>query len=67
MSHLKINYYILKAQILSTSFTYPPVASMWVITPYNCFGTLILPDPVTDPPNGSCYFEPKFSITIPDA
>jgi len=25
------------------SFTYPPVASMWVVTPHNCFRTLTPP------------------------
>ena len=36
-----------------------PVASMWVVTPHNCFCTLTLPYPVTHSPNGSCYFEPN--------
>jgi hypothetical protein len=44
---------------LPISFTYPPMASMWVITLHNLFLYLTRPYPVTHLPNGSGYFRAK--------
>ena len=47
------------------SFTYPPVASVWVVTLHYLLCTLTHPYPVTLPPIGSGYFQAKpFPVSI---
>ena len=45
--------------------TPPSHTSLWPLCgslPHNCFCTLTPSYPVTDPPNGSCDFEPTFQV-----
>jgi hypothetical protein len=52
-------------EMVPFSFTYPPVASMWVVTLHNLFLYLTHPYPVTPLPNAEAIFKPNPFPVIP--